>query len=198
MISSISATHRICLLLYILALISFNLIFYHIILCNFLMYSNPSIRMLTSLRVENCVCVCVCVYIQVCVFHLFNRLLPIWWELNIVETKLIGLIMGMEFWPRLQSIQFSHLVISDSLWPHGLQNASIPCPSPTPRAYSNSCLSSRWCYPIISSSVILFSSQLQSFPARLKARLMEVFLKQLNLNDPLIKIIKTTIFYFLD
>ena len=74
------------------------------------MYTNPSIKMLTFLRVENCVCVCV--YVQVCVFHLFNRLLPIWWELNLVETKLIGLIMGMEFWPRLQSVQFSRLVLS--------------------------------------------------------------------------------------
>ena len=62
-------------------------------------------------------------------------------------------------------IQFSHSVVSDSLWPHGLQHTRLPCPSPTPRAYSNSCLSSEWCHPTISSSVIPFSSQLQSFPA---------------------------------
>ena len=60
--------------------------------------------------------------------------------------------------------QFSHSVIFDSLWPHGLQHARLPCPSPTPRAYSNSCQSSQWCYPTISSSVIPFSSCLQSFP----------------------------------
>ena len=47
--------------------------------------------------------------------------------------------------------QFSHSVVSDSLWPHGLQYARLPCPSPTPRAYSNSCPLSRWCHPTISS-----------------------------------------------
>ena len=66
---------------------------------------------------------------------------------------------------RLFSVQFSHSVMSDSLWPHGLQHARLPCPSPTPRAYSNSCPSSRWCHPTISSSVIPFSFRLQSFPA---------------------------------
>ena len=55
--------------------------------------------------------------------------------------------------------------MSDSLWPHGLQHARLPCPSPTPRACSNSCPSSQWCHLTISSSVIPFSSSLQSFPA---------------------------------
>ena len=55
--------------------------------------------------------------------------------------------------------------MSDSLQPHGLQQARLPCPSPTPGAYSNSCPSHRWCHPTISSSVIPFSSLLQSFPA---------------------------------
>ena len=59
--------------------------------------------------------------------------------------------------------QFSCSVPSNSLWPHGLQHNRLPCSSPTPRAYSNSCPSSRWCYPTISSSVISFSC-LQSFP----------------------------------
>ena len=54
--------------------------------------------------------------------------------------------------------------MSNSLWPHGLQHARPPCPSPTPGVYSNSCPSSRWCHPTISSSVIPFSSHLQSFP----------------------------------
>ena len=49
------------------------------------------------------------------------------------------------------SVQFSHSVVSDSLWPHGLQHARPPCPSPTPRAHSNSCPSSRWYHPTISS-----------------------------------------------
>ena len=53
----------------------------------------------------------------------------------------------------------------DSLQPHGLQHTRLPCPSPTPRACTNSCPLSWWCHPIISSSVILFSSCLQSFPA---------------------------------
>ena len=55
--------------------------------------------------------------------------------------------------------------MSNSLWPHGLQHARLPCPSPTPRAGSNSCPLSWWCHPTISSSVLPFSSRLQSFPA---------------------------------
>ena len=62
-------------------------------------------------------------------------------------------------------VQFSCSVMSDSLQPHGLQHARLPCPSPTPGACSNSCPSSRWCHPIVSSSVIPFSSRLQSFLA---------------------------------
>ena len=63
------------------------------------------------------------------------------------------------------SVLFSCSVLSDSLRPHGLQHTRPPCPSPTPRAYSNSCSLSQWCHPTISSSVIPFSSCLQSFPA---------------------------------
>ena len=65
----------------------------------------------------------------------------------------------------LSSVQFSPSVVSDSLRPHGLQHTRPPCPSPTPRVYSNSCPLSRWCHPTISSSVISFFSHLQSFPA---------------------------------
>ena len=64
----------------------------------------------------------------------------------------------------LSLFQFSS-VTSDSLRPHGLQHARPPCPSPTPGVHSNSCPSSRWCHPAISSSVVPFSSCLQSFPA---------------------------------
>ena len=60
---------------------------------------------------------------------------------------------------------FSHSVMSDSLWPHGLQHARLPCPSLSPRIGSNSCPLSQWCHPTISSSVVPFSSCLQSFPA---------------------------------
>ena len=62
------------------------------------------------------------------------------------------------------SVQFSHSVVSDSLWPHELQHGRPPSPSPTPRVYSNSCLLSWRCHPTISSFVVPFS-HLQSFPA---------------------------------
>ena len=60
--------------------------------------------------------------------------------------------------------------------PHGLQHNRLPCPSPTPGAYSNSCPSSFWCHPTISSSVILFSSHLQSFPALGSFQMSQLFL----------------------
>ena len=65
---------------------------------------------------------------------------------------------------RFRSVQFSCSVVSNSLRSHGLQHTRLPCPSPTPRACSDSCPSSQWCHPTISSSVIPFSC-LQSFPA---------------------------------
>ena len=65
----------------------------------------------------------------------------------------------------LQFSWFSHSVVSHSLRPHGLQNPRLPCLSPTPRAYSNSCPLSWWCHPTISSSVVPCSSCLQSSPA---------------------------------
>ena len=64
-----------------------------------------------------------------------------------------------------QLVQFSRSVVSDSLWPHGLQHTRLPCPSPVPGTCSNSCPSSQWCHPTISSSVTCFSSCPQSFPA---------------------------------
>ena len=65
----------------------------------------------------------------------------------------------------ISSVQFSCSVVSDSLQPRESQHARPPCPSLTPRVYSNSCLSSQWYHPAISSSVILFSSFPQSLPA---------------------------------
>ena len=56
-------------------------------------------------------------------------------------------------------------VLSGSLWPYGLQHTRLPCPSSSSRACSNSCPLSWWCHPTISSSVVPFSSRLQSFPA---------------------------------
>ena len=66
---------------------------------------------------------------------------------------------------QFSSVQFSRSVMSDSLLLHGLQHARPPCPSPSTGVYSNSCPLSRWCHPTISSSVMPFSSHLQSFPA---------------------------------
>ena len=63
------------------------------------------------------------------------------------------------------SVQFSHSVMSNSLQSHGLQHGRLPCPSPTPGAYTNSCPGCQGCHPTISSSVVPFSSCLQSFPA---------------------------------
>ena len=68
-------------------------------------------------------------------------------------------------WHSTVQVQFSCSVMSDSLRPHALQHSRLPCPSPTPRACSNSCPSSRWCHPTISSSIVPFFSCLQSFPA---------------------------------
>ena len=67
--------------------------------------------------------------------------------------------------PTFSSVQFSQSVVSDSLRPHESQHARPPCPSPTPRIYSNSCPLSRWSHPAISSSVIPFSSCSRSLPA---------------------------------
>ena len=68
-----------------------------------------------------------------------------------------------ELTPGVSSVHFSHSVISNCLWPHESQHARPPCPSPTPGVHSNSCLSSQWCHPAISSSVVPFSCP-QSLP----------------------------------
>ena len=76
-----------------------------------------------------------------------------------------GVLLTLERLPSSFRVQFSHSVVSNSLQPHELQHIRLPCPSPTPRAYSNSCPSSWWSHPTISSCVTSFSSCLQSFPA---------------------------------
>ena len=65
--------------------------------------------------------------------------------------------------------------MSDSFWPHELQYARLPCPSLSPRVYSNSCSLNRWCHPIISSSVTLFLSCPQSFPAWESLLMIQLF-----------------------
>ena len=125
--------------------------------------------------------VCYFIHMHICILHLRivflsgNR-----WSLHWVQlpgkVSLIPfspnrinyfsvLFLCLVFIATSASVQFSHWVVSNSLWPHGLQHARLPCPSPTPKAYSNSHPSSQWCHPTISSSVIPFSSHLQSFPA---------------------------------
>ena len=97
--------------------------------------------------------------------HIFSGPSQWWWGLGVglvVDWFLSDLIFRCLF---LVSVQVSRSVMSYSLRPHGLQHARPPCVSPTPGAYSNSCSSSWWCHPTISSSVIPFSSHLQSFPA---------------------------------
>ena len=76
-----------------------------------------------------------------------------------------GIIWHLLAKPRKSQLLFSHSVVSDSLWPHGMQYARLPCPSPSPGACSNSCPLSQWCPPTISSSVVPLFSRLQSFPA---------------------------------
>ena len=79
-------------------------------------------------------------------------------ECIILQNKFAKIIVKMHN-------QFSHSVMSNTLQPHGLQHTRPPCPSPTARIYSNSCPLSQWCHLTISSSVIPFSSHLQSFPS---------------------------------
>ena len=80
-----------------------------------------------------------------------------------VWLSLLSMIISKSI--QFTSVQFSHLVISDSLWPYGLQHAKPPSPSPIPGTCSNSHPLNPWCHPNISSSVVSFSSCFQSFPA---------------------------------
>ena len=110
-------------------------------------------------------------------FQLYGRKVNTTWLVSLIKHEVIkiklnpvtrGLRCVLWFFKvanLTHSVQFSCSVMSDSLQPHGLQHARPPCPSPTPRVYSNSCPLSWWCHPTISSSVIPFSSCLQSFPA---------------------------------
>ena len=80
-------------------------------------------------------------------------------------TMIIQSLKDVYFHIKPFIFQFSHSVVSDSLWPHEPQHARPPCPSPTPGVHPNPCPWSRWCHPTISSSVVPFSSCSQSFPA---------------------------------
>ena len=84
--------------------------------------------------------------------------------MNMKDTQVI-FKLWRSFMSKHYSVQFSHSVVSDSLRPHESQHARPPCPSPSPGVHSDSCPSSQWCHPAISSSVIPFSSCPQSLPA---------------------------------
>ena len=100
------------------------------------------------------------VVLQCCVsFLLYSKVNQLY-----VYTYPIHLLL-FSWSPCISSVQFSFSVMSNSLWPHGLQHTRLPCPSPTPKVCSNSCALSRWYHPTISSSVVLFSSCLLSFLA---------------------------------
>ena len=98
-------------------------------------------------------------------FNLWNisEVIFLVWGWNEIQKKKIWIYLGIGI---TVTLQFSSVAQScPTLRPHGLQRSRPPCPSPTPRIYSNSCPLSRWCHPTISSSVIPFSSYPQSFPA---------------------------------
>ena len=84
------------------------------------------------------------------------------------------------------SVQFSHLVVLDSLWPHGLRHTRLPCPSPTPGGCSNSCPSSWWCHPTISSSVIPFSC-IQYYSAIKKNEIMPFAVTWMDLESVILR-----------
>ena len=101
-----------------------------------------------------------------------------WSFLQYININQPQVYMSPQPWTPLtqfSSVQFSCSVLSDSLWPHGPQHARPPSPSPAPRVYSNSSPLSRWCHPTISSSVIPFSSCLQSFPTSGSFQMSQLF-----------------------
>ena len=85
--------------------------------------------------------------------------------LFLLYIKVTSWVKKYKLLASLNSVQFNHSVMSDSLWPHRLQHARLPCLSPTPEVCSDSCPLSQWGHPTISSFVVPFSSSLQSFPA---------------------------------
>ena len=105
-----------------------------------------------------------CIYNRILFSHKNRAMLPFlitWMDLK----ALCYVILVRQRKILFCSVQFSGSVMSDSFRPHGLQHPKLPCPSPPTGACSNSCPLSRWCHPAISSSIIPFSSCLQSFPA---------------------------------
>ena len=98
-----------------------------------------------------------------------------------ISSKPGQLNTNIEFWNsvnlqiKVTPLQFSHLVVSNSLQPHESQHTRPSCPSPTLRVYPNSCPSSQWCHPAISSSVVPFSSRHQSLPTLESFQMSQLF-----------------------
>ena len=95
---------------------------------------------------------------------------PPLWQISTIQYSIVNYSHHTVY-----SVQFICSVMSDSLWPHELQHTRPPCPSPTPGVHSNSCPSSQWCHPAISSSVVPFSSCPQSLPASESFPLSQLF-----------------------
>ena len=105
-----------------------------------------------------------------------SYLLIVWtWESHIISLMFCLLNWKASKIIIQKVIQFSHSVVSDSLWPHGPQHARRPCPSPNPEVYPPSCPLSRWCHWTTSSSVLPFTSCPQSFPASRSFQMSHLF-----------------------
>ena len=106
----------------------------------------------------------------------FSYWLSVWMIHSLLKVGSWNLLLPLCCWFFFSfSVQFSHSVVSDSLWPYELQHARPSCPSPTPWVHPNPCSSSQWCHPTISSSVIPFSSCPQSFPASVSFPMSQLF-----------------------
>ena len=151
-------------------------------------YTNAQSCLIYCFLVPHCVLICISVRQKALAIFSFKFILPhfiiyglfllalinwISWKL-IVEKWNFYHVLNWCWWHisdahksslTFSSVEFSHSVMSDSLWPHESQHARPPCPSSAPGVHPNSCASSRWCHPAISSSVIPFSSCPQSLPA---------------------------------
>ena len=102
------------------------------------------------------------------------------WQVQYLRSQRIGHdwmtnTFTFTYWHLFSSVHFRHSVVSNSLWPHGLQHARPSCPSPTPGVHPNPCPLSRWCHSTIPSSVVPCSSQLQSFPASGSSQMSKFF-----------------------
>ena len=100
--------------------------------------------------------------IRYCAYY---RYLKLKFKASLMRSDVSKSLLFLLIKCNISSVQFSGSVMSDFLWPHGLQHAKLSCSPPTPGACSNSCPSSGWCHLTISCSVSPFSSCLQSFPA---------------------------------